>query len=247
LIDDLLQVHPADRVLAGADLRATAIRLYRSLAERNPDAFQRLVALLAPMPGGTDQAVELVQRTRRSFGPIVAAGAYVEIVRHGKPDDVQRRGIGQFIRAATEKDPRSVPLLLSWAEYLQLTGDTGGAVAAYREALRREPENVLALNNLAWMLSHDRRDDAQSAEAIGFIEQAIAVAGPIDELLDTRARILFEAGRRDEGLRDMREAVSESPTAARLADYAAMLQKAGKAEEAEQALATAQRLGRRPN
>jgi tetratricopeptide (TPR) repeat protein len=247
MIDDFLQVHPPERSQAGADLRATAIRLYRPLAERNVDAFQRLVTLFASMPGGTNQAVELVQRTKRAFGPAVAAAAYVEIVRRGKPDEVQKRGIGQFIRAEMEKDPRSTPLLLTRAEYLQSIGDTAGAVAAYRETLRREPDNVVALNNLAWTLSQDRRDESKVAESLACIEQAINVAGPLDELLDTRARILFESGRRDEGLRDMREAVTESPTAARLADYAAMLQKAGKAEEAERALAAAQRFGLRAN
>ena len=84
--------------------------------------------------------------------------------------------------------------MLTWAEYLQLTGENAEAVTVYREVLRREPDNVLALNNLAWTLSLDRRDEAKVRESLTYIQRAIDLAGPLDELLDTRARILFESG-----------------------------------------------------
>ena len=109
--------------------------------------------------------------------------------------------------------------------------------------LAREPENVLALNNLAWTLSLDRKDTAKVQESLAHIQRAIDLAGPLDELLDTRARILFESGRHEAGLRDMCEAVAESPSAYRWLDYATMLRRAGQAEQAERALAQARRLG----
>ena len=74
-------------------------------------------------------------------------------------------------------------------------------------------------------------------ESLGYIQRAIDLAGPLDELLDTRARILFESGKRDAGLKDMGEAVNAAPSPARLNDYAAMLQKAGKVKDAERARA----------
>jgi tetratricopeptide (TPR) repeat protein len=246
LIYDFLQVHPTDdRSPVVSDLRAAAVRLYRPEALRQGDVFQRLVTLLAAGPNGTNPAIELVQQGKRTFGPEVAATAYVQIVRHGRPgpNEVQKRAIAQFIKDERDKAPRSTPLLLTWAEFLQLTGENAEAVAVYREVLRREPDNVLALNNLAWTLSLDRRDEAKVRESLTHIQRAIELAGPLDDLLDTRARILFESGQREAGLRDMCDAVTEAPSAARLTDYAVMLQKAGKAKEAERALAAANRLG----
>jgi tetratricopeptide (TPR) repeat protein len=237
LVCDFLQLHPAEGP-AAIELGNLAVELLRPAAEKNPEAFQRLIALVAAKPTGTGKAIDLIQRNRRALGNAVAADAYVQIIRYGKPDDVQKRAIGQFIRSEMEKDPRSMPLLLTWAEYAQLTGDRDQAIRAYRAAVERDPANVLALNNLAWTLFEAGQD---KAEALALIEKAIALAGPLDELLDTRGRILFQSGQTSEGLRDVREAVIGSPSAARLTEYAAMLQKAGKAQEAERALLAARR------
>jgi tetratricopeptide (TPR) repeat protein len=238
LIFDFLQLHTADeRGPVVADLRATAIRLYRPVAERNGEAFQRLVTLLSSQSDGADPAIDLIQRVKRVFGPEAAAAAYVQVMRSGKPDAGQREAIKRFIEYAMESDPQSTPLQLTWAEYLQLTGKVPDAVAVYREILRREPDNVLVLNNLAWTL--DRRDEAAVRESLSYIQRAIDLAGPLDELLDTRSRILFESGSRDAALRDMSDAVNQAPSAARLTDYAQMLQKAGKNADAERALAAA--------
>ena len=221
------------------------MRLFRPEADRNPQAFQRLVTLLAVQPGGTNSAIELVQRGRRVFKPEVAAAAYVQILRHGRPgpNDIQRASIKQYICDEREKEPQSTSLMLTWAEYLQLSGENAAAVAVYRQVLQREPDNVLALNNLAWTLSLDRKNQDKVRESLAHIQRAIELAGPLDELLDTRARILFESGQPEAGLRDMCEAVAEAPSAARLKDYAIMLRKVGKAKEAEQALAEAARFG----
>jgi tetratricopeptide (TPR) repeat protein len=240
LIYDFLQLHSIDdRGAVVADLRATAIRLYRPLAERNRDAFQRLVNLLSLQPDGTDAAIELVQRVRRMFGPETAASSYVQVIRSGKPNDGQREAIKRYIEDAMEKNSQSSSLRLTWAECLQLAGESDRAVAVYRGVLRREPDNILALNNLAWALSLQPNDDIKLQESLAHIERAIDLAGPLDELLDTRARILFKSGRHDAGLRDMCEAVNQAPSPSRLNDYAVMLQKAGKPQEAEKALAAA--------
>ena len=244
LIFDFLQTHPAEaRAPVVADLRAAAVNLYRADALTNAEAFQRLVTLLALQPGSTGSALELVQRGRQRFGAEVAAAAYVQVLRHGSMSPGQAKNLGQFLQDEMSKAPQSTSLLLTWAEYLQLTGENAKAVAVYRDVIRREPDNVPALNNLAWTLSLDRRDEAKVRESLTHIQRAIDLAGPLDELLDTRARILFESGKRDAGLRDMCEAVNQAPSAARLTDYALMLQRAGKPREAEKALAAAKRFG----
>lgn len=245
LIYDFLQVHPTDErsAAATAELRASAIQLLRPEAERNPQAFQRLVTLVAQQSGGTPAAIDLVRRGRRVFGVEVAAACYVQLLRHGRPgpNDVQKAAIRQFIADERQKAPQSTPLALTWAEYLQLTGEHDEAILVYRQVLQREPDNVLALNNLAWALSLDRKDQAKVRESLGHIQRAIELAGPADELLDTRARILFEAGQPEAGLKDMNEALTDAPSAARLMDYAAMLRKAGKVQEADRAVADAAR------
>src|SRR5262249_34619500 len=172
-----------------------------------------------------------------------AAAAYVQVIRLGVPDEQQVKAVGRFLEQALEAQPQSTALRLSLADYYGLTAEHAKAVEELRAVLAREPDNVVALNNLAWTLSLDRKDRAKVEEARAHIQRAIELAGPLDDLLDTRARIPFESGQREAGLRDMCEAVNEVPSAARWKQYAEMLREAGQAEQAQRALAEARRLG----
>ena len=53
---------------------------------------------------------------------------------------------------------------------------------------------------LKWTLSRDHKDQAKVQESLAHIQRAIDLAGPLDELLHTRAFILFESGRREDPL-----------------------------------------------
>ncbi len=245
LVYDFLEAYPLkSRPQAVADLRQTAVRLYGAVAGGNRQAFVRLVALLARQEDGTRRALELIGRTRGKFGPEVAAAGYVEVLRNGSPSVPQQETMRRFLEDAIEQAPRSTSLRLSLAEFYQLTANNERAVAVYRDVLAREPNNVVALNNLAWALSLDHADGAKVRESLSHIQRAIDLAGPLDELLDTKARILFESGRHEEGLRDMCEAVHDAPSEARLVQYATMLRRAGRPAEAERATAQALRFGR---
>jgi tetratricopeptide (TPR) repeat protein len=239
---DFLQARPL-KPEAAADLRATAVRLYRPEAGRSPDAFQRLVMLQAQQPGGTPDAILAWQKYKAAFPPEVAAATYVQIVRYGSADGAQVQAVAHYLAEALAKQPQSTPLRLIQAEFFELNGDHARAVAAYRDVLARDPGNVQALNNLAWSLSLDKRDKDKVRESLEHIQRAIDLAGPVDELLDTKARILFESGRQEDGLRDMCEAVNEAPSAARWLNYATLLRRAGKTEQSERALAEAKRYG----
>jgi tetratricopeptide (TPR) repeat protein len=109
--------------------------------------------------------------------------------------------------------------------------------------LGRDRDNIVALNNLAWTLSRDQKDKAKVKESLDHIQRAIDLAGPLDELLHTRAFILFESGQREDGLRDLCEAVKEAPSASRWWDYATLLRRAGQIAAAEKAMAEVRRLG----
>jgi tetratricopeptide (TPR) repeat protein len=225
-------------------LRKTAVGYYEPVALQDREAFQRLVSLLAQQkPDGTEVAFTWAQRGKAAFGVEDAAAAYVQVLRLGAPDEQQIKAIGRFLEDELQARPQSTALRLSLADYYGLTAEPAKAVEELRAVLAREPDNVVALNNLAWTLSLDRKDRAKVQESLTHIQRAIDLAGPLDDLLDTRARILFESGQREAGLRDMCEAVQEAPSAARWRQYAEMLREAGQTEPAQRALAEAQKLG----
>ena len=89
--------------------------------------------------------------------------------------------------------------------------DLDKASALYREVLTKEPKNVIALNNLAYLLAL-QGNDGLASELIGI---AIETAGPITSLLDTRAKIHFKGGRTEQAVDDLKQAISQSPVAFR--------------------------------
>jgi tetratricopeptide (TPR) repeat protein len=235
---DFLQMCPlADRPNVAAELRGLASQYFAAAADADSESLQRLVVLLA-QNGRAGAAFDLVQKRRAALSPEAVAAAQVVILRHGPANEQQRKATELYLLDEIAKKPTSMGLRVSLADYYQYSGDRDRAIATYRQVLEREPNNVVALNNLAWTLSSDPRN---AADALALVERAINVAGPLDDLLDTRARIRFESGDAQAGLRDLTEAVSEVPTATRLRDLAAMHRKAGQSDLADRALQKARR------
>jgi tetratricopeptide (TPR) repeat protein len=96
------------------------------------------------------------------------------------------------------------------------------AIQLYRQALATDSNNIVALNNLAWILAHERRDLPQALE---MIQRAVALAGPIVDLLDTRAKVYVALGRAPEAIQDLEDAIAEAPTALRYFHLALAMEK----------------------
>jgi tetratricopeptide (TPR) repeat protein len=241
LVSELLGRNPlSSRPDAASALRQYAIRRYEPLVDKNPQVFQRSVTLLCE-DDRTSQATDLVQRYRNVFPVETIAAASVVVQRKGRGVDQKRTEL--FLTELLSRKPLSLGLRLALADFYDYVGRHDESIRLYRAVLAKDPTNVAALNNLAWVLSYDRRETTRITEALARIQQAIDLAGPLDELLDTRARILFEAGRPESALRDLNEAICETPSAQRYADLASMLRRAGKPAEADEALAEAKRRG----
>ena len=79
--------------------------------------------------------------------------------------------------------------------------------------LKESETNLVALNNLAWLLGQ-KPDTA--AEALTLVERAIGTYGPRPELLDTRAIVQLNLGEVEKSLRDLERVTNEAPTPMRL-------------------------------
>ncbi len=72
---------------------------------------------------------------------------------------------------------------------------------------------MVALNNLAWLLS---QKTGEGAEALQCVETAVNGIGRRADLLDTRGTVRLSLGQNAAALTDFADAVSDAPTAARL-------------------------------
>jgi tetratricopeptide (TPR) repeat protein len=101
---------------------------------------------------------------------------------------------------------------LHLADLMELQGKYDQVEKLCRDVLKESDTNLVALNNLAWLLGQK----TDPAEALKLIERAIARYGPRPELLDTRAIVQLNLGNVDKALLDLERVVNEAPTPTRL-------------------------------
>ena len=122
-----------------------------------------------------------------------------------------------FLRKKISDQPDKLILRLHLADLQDLLGRYDEVEKLCREVLERDPNNLPALNNLAWMLAQRK---THPDEALKLINRAIETHGPRPELLDTRAVVYITLGRSEPALADLNHATRDAPTAAKFFNLA---------------------------
>src|SRR5262249_30836121 len=108
------------------------------------------------------------------------------------------------------------------------------------KVIATDPNEVRALNNLAWLLALRNH---RGAEALPLIQRAIDIYGPRPDLLDTRALVYLAMDRADQARADLTAAIADTPTAGRYLHLAHVCEMADDADGAAAALRKAKGLG----
>lgn len=107
----------------------------------------------------------------------------------------------------TRRNPEDFPAWMLMGNELLAAGQRERAEAAYQRAVELQPESLVALNNLSWLLQQ-RGDLAQAAD---FARRAHEVAPERPEIQDTYGWILVEQGEVGRGLALIAQARSALP------------------------------------
>lgn len=114
--------------------------------------------------------------------------------------------LDELTAAWAKAAPESTTAQLTRAEYLMSNGQEQAAIASYEAALDQRADNPIAMNNLAWLLRE--RDQER---AVSLAKQANEMAPDNAAILDTYGWILHLAGRHDEALAAMEQAIALAP------------------------------------
>jgi len=227
LLEQLIQTggidHPSTMALVPA-----AIEKYQACLRSYPDGIVALVALQA-MSGQTSAVFDQLTRLKPTMSKRVLTSAGLATLRNGQATERQYQTVAGWINEALAEQPQSLAIRLSMAEYHTLHQNFADAEAAYLDVLKIDPNNVMALNNLAWILS-PKADNAP--QALEYVQRAIAISGHTGELLDTRARILIATGKYDRAVEDLTEALNQSQTSLRYFHLSMVKLKQSQNEEA---------------
>ena len=116
----------------------------------------------------------------------------------------------QVIQAGLKANPDSEELHMLLASAYSTQGQIDHAITAYDGALRLNPRNVLAANNLAVLLV-DYKGDPQNLQKAFALSRDFEKDVPHPLFLDTLGWVRFKMGQQDEALRLMKDAVAKSP------------------------------------
>jgi tetratricopeptide (TPR) repeat protein len=239
LLDALSQAHPTEKRFAVA-----AEERYRQLLERRPERILDFAAFLTRQ-GHPADALDLCEKAWQTRPPVDVAAASVAVLRAmPAPSEQQQQRVERWLTAALGKKPAGTPaLLVCLADLRDLQSRYADAETLYRQAIDADPNNVIALNNLAYLLVLRKEENA---EALALLNRAIRVAGPAPELIDTRALIQLKQGETRQAIKDLEEALTEAPSASLCYHLAQAHEVAKDHAAAREALTKAKSLGLRP-
>jgi tetratricopeptide (TPR) repeat protein len=185
---------------------------YVAKGKEDPERIFFLIGALQRRKRTAD-ALDCCEKAWKTCPPEKAGGASLTTLKAGEAKLDQFRRVEEWLKAGLKKKQGSPVLLLQLADLYEMRGDLDKAEEKYREVLKQDKDNAVALNNLAWHLS---QRPGRGAEALPLINRALELLGPQAALLDTRATVHLRMGRGDLALADMEKVARDDPSATRL-------------------------------
>jgi cellulose synthase operon protein C len=227
-------------VLGAKDEAEKLLRNYVALS-KEPMSLLMLASFLGRSDRLTDAFAlceSVWSNDKRSLEMV--ARVSVQLMRNPQATREQVQTVEKHLVEARSKQPKMIVFPLLTAELFDNVARYDAAEAAYREALKQEPKNAVALNNLANLLA---LQESKRDEALRAIHAALAEAGPVAEMLDTRGVVYLHSDRPDAAIRDLQQAITQAATPAMYFHLAQALQLAKDAGQAKDAYSKAKDLG----
>jgi len=211
----------------------------REFVQQDPASTMLLVSFLG-RHGRREEALRIAEEAWKQDQPDAIAVSAVGLLVQGDPtpDEIQR--VEKILSGAIEKRGEEIPLLLAMAELRSIEKRYEDTEKVYRDVLAKEPDNIIALNNLAVFLS---LRGLKLDESMQLVNRAIELAGPVATLLDSRASVYLALGKWQQSLDDLSMALAEEPTGIRFFHQAQAYALGGKKKEALAAMKMADGYG----
>ena len=199
---------------------------------------------------GREQAIDLLRDVLEDVPPDTPAAWRIKdtiarrLVDFGTPEAYQqaRALIDELFGQLPQDHPLRLDVELLHAHLLQLTGQLEDSLKAYEALLRKQPNLVQALNNIAYLLADKLK---RPAEALPYAERARQLRPGHPDVLDTLGWTYYLAGQKTRAEAVLAEAVRLGPDniPAHL-HLGRVLADAGRKAEARRVLSKARALAR---
>jgi len=168
-----------------------------------------LVTLIA-RSGRIDQALEFCEEAKPLLPRLAVAQMAVTSLRNSAATAAQMQRVKRWLNKWLQAEPDSTALLNYLANVCDLEQNYDEAESFYSAVLKRDPNDVVALNNAAYLAGVRR---GKGNESLQLVNRAIRIAGPVPALLDTRAATYLALNEPQHAIRDLQSALDERPSA----------------------------------
>jgi tetratricopeptide (TPR) repeat protein len=159
--------------------------------------------------GRKNEAQQALDAVMASTGvqPIVNLAAELTAAKN---DPAKKRG-EDVLRMILEHDADCTKALLVLAVHLQSTGRSAEAAKLYNRTLEIDPDNVVVMNNLAWIMCVDQ---GRYRQALALAQKGLEIAPEYVDLIDTRGVAYYHLGEWDKSVDDFTTCIRLSPQTA---------------------------------
>ena len=202
---DLLQALAGQVTLALLDRRPQdGLSLARAIQRKEPRlalGYSLEGDVEASRNGWDAAAAGYRQALQRAAAPEVAIKLHGALRRAGKSADADRVA-GDWLRA----NPKDSAFHFYLGDLLRAGNDAAGAESHYRKVLEQQPNNPMALNNVAWLLAKQGKPGA-----VAMAEKANAMLPDNSALMDTLAAALAAENQLPQAIEVQARAVARNP------------------------------------
>ena len=146
--------------------------------------------------------------------------------------DISYRRAVTFVEEHFAKHGDNKALRAFYANLL-LQDDVNKAVSIYQKLVEEEPDNLISLNNYAWVL----QQAGKTEDALPYIERAMKINANHPDILDSYGKILFALGQYDKAKAQYEKSLQLRPANAEVQlNYAELLIKTAVYQQAEEIL-----------
>lgn len=205
--DELNRLRSVATLCEELDLNSAAENILRRHAKLagHPESILTVATFLGKQ-SRYSEALEICQKAKETASPLAVGVTIVNVVSLGTPSERDLESALNLFKEILKTDSGSSRLQIAYAGLLTVANHLDDSEAVYHQLLLRSPDNIAVLNNLSWLLAMRKKS---VPEALALIDHAISVAGPHDELLDTRAVILTRMGKAQDAIPILQEALQE--------------------------------------
>jgi tetratricopeptide (TPR) repeat protein len=202
-----------------------AVALYKS--GNKPDAQKEFDSLIQSAP---DDASPLLAQTRllrddqlwsqliqnvtdwyqkhpKDAGtPVIIAGELA-----GVENSEAKKAAEEILKMILNKDPSRTEAMHTLAMLLQITDRYEESAQLYQKILTLQPDNAVAINNLAWIMCEEQ---GKSRQALELAERGLKISPKYIDLIDTRGVAYYRLGEFDKAVQDFTTCIKLYPVGA---------------------------------